>query len=369
MRRQHPFLSPVGLGFCFLLFIALGAELWQNGGLAFNPGPLSDQPVFVLASNVQTTGIVLEGYHSHAEFEKDCSLCHQRMQTIQGNLCLDCHTQVSNEIAMKTGLHANVDQPLQCASCHPDHRGRSFDMSMAALNKFDHSKISFSLIHHIINYDATRMDCSSCHNTNNIGYPVEKNSCFNCHARHDPALMSGHLKDFGDNCPYCHDGKDSLVRFNHQNSSFPLSGAHVQVSCAGCHKRPNFKDTPTQCSHCHADPDVHKGTFNRPCDDCHSTTSWKLAILDGRSIDHASQTSFSLIHHTKNYQGQSLDCQTCHPADIHKFDTQTCTACHAKQDTRFMAGHQAQYGPKCLDCHDGAGNTRKPLQPLAPRLS
>jgi len=282
MRREHPFLSPIGLGFCFLLLLVLGVELWRNGGLAFNPGPLSDQPVFALALNVKKTGVMLAGYYSHADFEKDCSRCHQPLQTIQGNLCLGCHTQVRDEIAIKTGLHANVDQPLQCAACHPDHRGRSFDILTAALNHFNHAKTSFSLVRHSINYEAAVMDCSSCHNTQNVEYPVEKDSCLICHAGHDPTFMTGHVKDFGDNCLYCHDGKDSLVSFNHQHSSFPLTGTHLQVSCAGCHKRPNFKDTPTQCSHCHAVPDDHLGVFSQPCDDCHTTTNWKPAKPDGK---------------------------------------------------------------------------------------
>jgi hypothetical protein len=353
MQRQHPFLSPIGLGFCILLFLALGVELWRNGGLAFNPGPLSAQPMNAQVLEPQKTGILLEGFRSHAEFEKDCSRCHQPLQTIQANLCLNCHTQVAEEISMKTGLHAQIDQPLQCATCHPDHRGRTFDISAAALGHFNHTKTSFSLVHHTINYDAAPMNCSSCHDTKVLGYAFEKNSCGNCHAQHDPAFMTQHIKEFGDNCVYCHDGKDSLVNFNHQTSSFPLVGAHIQVNCAGCHKSPNFKDTPTQCSHCHAEPEVHKGTFNQPCSDCHSTINWKDATLDGKPFNHAVQTSFTLVHHTKNYQGQPLTCQGCHPSDIHQFDQQTCTDCHAQKDAQFMASHLAQFGPKCLDCHNG----------------
>jgi hypothetical protein len=265
---------------------------------------------------------------------------------------MNCHTQVASEIASKTGLHASIDQA--CASCHPDHRGRTFDMSTAALSQFNHTKTKFSLVHHGINYDATPMDCSACHKKVDLGYPFELNLCVNCHAQHDLSFMTRHIKDFGLNCVDCHDGKDIMVDFDHQKSKFPLTGAHVQVSCAGCHKTTDFKGTPTQCSGCHADPDVHKGSFAQPCSDCHSTSTWLPATLDGASFEHTAQTGFSLVHHAKDYQGQPLNCQGCHNADIHKIDTQTCTACHGQKDAQFMAKHQDQYGPKCLDCHDGA---------------
>ncbi len=279
MRRTHPFLSPIGLVFCILMFMILGFEIWRNGGIIFDPGPLSAQAVAAQSQGVQNAVMAPGSYHSHQEFEKECWRCHQPLQTVQSVLCLNCHTKLAAEIASKTGVHSEFDPKQSCASCHPDHRGRAFDMVAAGLNEFNHTKTSFSLVHHTINYDATPMDCAACHDAKVLGYPFKPNTCVNCHGQHDLAFMTQHITDFELNCTGCHDGKDSLVSFDHQNSSLPLTGAHLKVNCAGCHKTTNFKETPIQCSHCHAEPDSHKGVFGQACSDCHTTTYWMPATL------------------------------------------------------------------------------------------
>jgi predicted CXXCH cytochrome family protein len=246
MRKQYPFIYPVGLGILFIFAFVLGIDIWKNGGIAFSPGALS-----AAGRGLPADAILVSGFTSHADFEKDCSQCHQPFQMLQADLCQKCHTQVAGEISSGTGLHAGVDQAKDCKVCHPDHNGRSFNIAAIALDRFNHTKTSFSLTYHTINYDSTPLDCAACHLKNGADYPVNTNACQTCHAQHNSVFMGQHVSDFGVLCLNCHDGKDSMVNFDHNTTSFPLDGPHAQVSCAGCHKRPNFKDIPIQCDHCH----------------------------------------------------------------------------------------------------------------------
>ena len=59
----------------------LGIDLWMEGGLAFNPGYLTA----LSSTNKQE----IQGFRSHAEFEKECKRCHQPFAGEQASLCLD----------------------------------------------------------------------------------------------------------------------------------------------------------------------------------------------------------------------------------------------------------------------------------------
>jgi predicted CXXCH cytochrome family protein len=253
MRQKYPFLSPIGVGLLLILAILLGVDVWRNGGLLFSPGALS-----AATSGIQAEAVVLSGFKSHADFEKECSRCHQPLQTIQANLCAKCHTRVAAEIASGTGLHSKMDPITKCAGCHPDHAGRGFNIATFALDQFDHAKTSFSLSHHSIRYGGAPMECAACHPQVNLdqagtraGYRADPNTCQDCHKQHDAQFMTQHVVDFGTVCLNCHDGKDSMAEFDHIKTNFALDGPHVAVACSGCHKSPNFKDTPTECGHCH----------------------------------------------------------------------------------------------------------------------
>ncbi len=154
-------------------------------------------------------------------------------------------------------------------------------------------------------------------------------------------------------------------------ATFPLEGKHADLNCVQCHTRPTqasvqftastFGEAPQDCAGCHAEPASHLGVFAADCSLCHSTDAWLPARLDGKPFDHSVDTAFSLTLHSKDYNGNPISCKGCHTTDIHKIDVQTCITCHAgaldlKKDpskAEFMQKHTAQYGSKCMDCHDG----------------
>ena len=345
-----------GVTLTTVLFLWLGFSLWRNGGNAFSPGKLS---------GLSHPDVTLGGFTSHAEFENQCALCHQPLLSPQAPLCNSCHQNIQTQIDTAQGTHGTITGVQNCADCHKEHQGLNYNPVESALSKFDHNLTHFDLRHHLIGYDTLPLNCLSCHSGDQIGFPVLLEACVACHNQHDTTFMTQHLQDFGQNCLDCHDGIDTVTEFDHQTAVFPLEGAHSSPACSDCHKNADFKATSQACSSCHKEPDSHFGLFGTNCAGCHTTDSWQPAILNGKPFDHETMTSFSLVHHTLTYQQTSLLCGDCHNGinqtninTLQTFNQQSCINCHTRQDVDFMAKHQAEYGPACLDCHDGKDRMR-----------
>jgi len=348
MRRAHTIFSPFGIGFTILVLFGLAIAYWRIGGLLFNPGKLSAQ---------SRRDVTIQGFASHAEFEAECERCHTPLHSIQGNLCMECHTDIAREIDQQNGSHSLFTDVMQCFTCHSDHRGRDFNLTLAALEHFDHDLAKFSLRWHQVDYAAEPIECQHCHSfEDGITTPVE--NCLNCHGNYDSEFMAMHQQTFGRACLDCHDGQDRMLAFDHTQTDFPLIGQHSDLSCMECHQNALFADTPSQCIGCHSEPQIHAGLFSDDCATCHESESWRTAFWNGQSFDHSTQSGFSLEHHLVSYDGQSMNCQACHFAVSDKmigFAAQACSTCHQQADPVFMSDHQQQFGSECVACHDGTG--------------
>jgi hypothetical protein len=343
MKRLNPVGSLLGYLLTFLLFFGLGITLWFNRGLAFSPGKVTAKSI---------DGIVLQGFTSHADFEKQCNECHEPLKSNIATKCLNCHVEVDKQIKTGQGIHSQLATVNECASCHPEHKGRGFDPTKASFQLFNHSSASFSLNWHQVNYDATPMQCSECHKNNDYSV-VDNQPCLDCHSGHEKNFAQTHVSDFGSNCLGCHDGKDRMINFDHSQTGYVLEGKHGEIKCTDCHKGENIKDTPKECKDCHTDPAKHQGVFEQTCDTCHTSQSWLPAKLNGQSFEHFGTTGFSLALHQTDYSKQAITCLSCHPKDLQTTDIQTCIDCHTQHDTKFMSDHQQQYGADCMVCHDG----------------
>jgi hypothetical protein len=361
MRRQHPLLSSLGFVFTAIMLVGLGLVILRSGGMAFSPGRLSAKTA---------AGITLSGFHSHADFESRCQLCHAPLKTTQDVLCEKCHVDVRDQITSQNGPHGKIAQVNQCARCHSDHNGAQFDPGLSSWKFFDHSQTQFGLVWHQVDYNATPLGCEKCHDSDS-NFSASSQKCSACHAQHDQKFMTQHVQDFGQNCIACHDGTDRMVKFDHSKTAFPLQGQHAQVQCVQCHgagkwvvgsiatvsqlTAQSFKQTPTECAGCHAEPAVHQGMFDNNCAACHTTDGWKPARMDGKLFDHTSTTGFNLALHVKDYDGSLMTCKACHQNGVDTFSLQVCETCHAQGAERqaFMLKHVDQFGPACLDCHDG----------------
>jgi hypothetical protein len=343
MRRRSSILSLPGFIILVILLTGLGLTIWRQGGLAFSPGSLSANG---------RLDVELGGFSAHAEFERQCALCHQPITKLQGDLCVVCHKSIADQIVSQSNFHGNLVNRQQCADCHSDHRGRDFDLRLGHLENFDHSGLAFSLIWHQVDYAMEPLVCLDCH-TSNDEFSASTRSCTSCHAGNDIQFMTDHLQDFGSGCTSCHDGQDSMARFNHENTAFPLVKSHLEIRCVDCHTQGQFGDMSRECVTCHVEPAAHMGAFTLDCGSCHDSQSWKPALLEGQPFDHYSQVSFNLAKHGKDYSGAPITCLSCHPNSLQEFTPQTCIECHAVDDLKFIDQHQLQFGVNCLDCHDG----------------
>jgi len=346
-RRHHPIFSPVALLSTLILIIGLGIGVFLTGGTAFNPGDLSA---------LNKSGEKLGGFGSHADFHSDCSQCHAPFQGVIAERCENCHKDISQERLVGTGLHSRFEMAGQCAKCHLDHRGQDFDLVMTALTEFDHAVTRFSLNKHHQDYSEESLLCTGCH-ISETDFVLSADSCVDCHQAHDPDFIFTHTNAFGHDCLKCHDGIDTLANYTIEDHAdkFVLTGHHAETLCENCHIDGVFDATPDQCEGCHSEPNTHAGLFGTDCGECHSAEGWIPAKLDGRLFDHTRDTRFSLIHHTKNYDQDPFTCHTCHVGNQFEFIETQCVDCHATVQADFMNNHIAQFGPACLNCHDGRG--------------
>ena len=142
------------------------------------------------------------------------------------------------------------------------------------------------------------------------------------------------------------------------------SHADFERECSHCHA-PIHCVQDTKCQDCHFDieeqridttalhgrlPSVSK------CQDCHPEhqgAEADLTDLPYLNIDHYKLTGFSLDTHQTNYDGSTMDCESCHQQNVDIMETMDCTSCHAAQDHDFTASHIEKYGTGCFECHDG----------------
>lgn len=296
----------------------------------------------------------LTKHHTKLEGIANCTQCHDLGAKISEKKCLDCHQSLQTRIVQNKGYHVSKDvKGKQCITCHSEHHGQNFEMVRFDKNKFNHTFTGYELTG-----SHRSVDCAQCHKPSNIkdiGLKLNQGtflgldpSCVSCHV--DP-----HQKTLGNDCVKCHNTEQfkPAAGFSHNKTDFPLTGAHVHVDCAKCHKTDtkngrtfqHFSDVNHKnCHSCHQDP--HGGSFGLDCKSCHSTESFsKMKATE--AFDHG-VTGFVL-------QGRHrvLDCKKCHDQrsdtkdrylEFANTDDVTCLTCH--QDV-----HENKFGPNCLSCH------------------
>ncbi len=258
------------------------------------------------------TGFVLVAAHASLV----CSDCHLNARTLDdlkatSATCVGCHRQ--------DDPHKGVLGD-DCAACHSATRWTEVT--------FDHSVVGFSLTG-----AHSSVECSVCH-VDGTTSPVPT-TCAGCHSQDN-----AHGGRLGQECEACHatsDWKD--VHFDHRQTGFTLTGAHLEVACNNCHVNGETAPVPTTCVGCHKQDDAHQGHLGSDCAACHVTISWAKVDLNG--FDHR-LTGFDLIG---SHQG--LACDTCHTSGNWTELSQSCIACHRSDDA-----HNGQFGTNCSLCHN-----------------
>jgi hypothetical protein len=266
--------------------------------------------------------------------------------------CADCHKPDPH-----SGQFADRPKKGECAECHTVG---GWKPSLFGVQEHATSKYPLEGMH-------AKVECAKCHIPagKETIYTVKFAACLDCHKdAHDGQFAA---KPYENRCETCHTAVDFhrsiFTVAQHQKTAYLLTGSHVAIPCAECHKAGRagrvdkilpFKFADRTCTACHTDP--HHGEFKERtekrrqdgttfgCEACHSTRSWG----DVNGFDH-SKTKFPL-----KGQHRAVACGACHKDPQGQKDMQfagtpqDCEACH--KDPHGGQFVKARKTP-CAGCH------------------
>jgi hypothetical protein len=241
--------------------------------------------------------------------------------------------------------HGELPEGLDCGACHTASGWTPLRSPLA----FEHGERSGFLI----TGAHGQTPCAGCHTDLRFNGPdVPMNDCAGCHA--DP-----HEGRQVQECAACHTTtsfRDVDGEAIHARTSFPLTGAHLQVTCESCHLGDQggaFTSLDPTCASCHVGAyegartvDHVAAGYPTDCVQCHSTLGW----ADTPSFDHAAASGgFGLLG-----AHQDLRCVSCHmvPGMEPLFpvtDAQDCAGCHQDDYEREHGG--SRFPTTCAVCH------------------
>ena len=267
---------------------------------------------------------------------------------------------------------------IDCSDCHSTE-GWTYAVNAA----FKHEITGFNLEgqHQFI-------DCRSCHSS--MIFNEVKTNCVDCHS-------DIHNNMLGLDCSRCHTAESwiiSNVTELHQQSRFPLVGAHRSADCSDCHLSSSlmeFRPLGIECVDCHrtdydqtSNPNHATANMSLDCNECHlmSSMEWSATGIDhsffplekGHQIYNCTE-----CHTDGSYANLSTDCYSCHqqnfdnsmnpPHNVLGFST-ICEDCHTLdpgwKPAEFLE-HDVQYFPiysgehkgeweQCAECHTQANS-------------
>ena len=372
----------------------------------------------------------------HEDYESDCESCHSAFEEQEMSvLCQDCHEEIAFDRNSATGFHGQ--SPLastdSCESCHTDHEGRDVDITGLVSENFNHDFTRFELLgaHEPLDcatchdadivYRDAPSDCSGCHQDQDLHDGALGDDCAECHQsdawnqqldfNHDDTdfplvglhtdlacstchlnqqyefpstdcvscheLSNVHGNAYGNDCTSCHspEGWDDNT-FNHDETDFPLQGAHQDVPCTSCHDDDQLLDdavillpftqqflpfsqignnsltdsvtsnsagagnTSRTCIDCHAADDLHFGRNGEDCASCHNNELWSDILFA-----HDTDTDYPLTG-----EHADVECYQCHTGSLTAELPQDCEACHQGDDV-----HNSPDMENCTSCHETSG--------------
>ncbi len=305
---------------------------------------------------------------AHALIADQCVTCHNGDYNNTPNTCFGCHSAEYNQTTNPS--HTALQFPTDCASCHSEDA-----WTPAAFE--DHDAQYFPI--YSGGHQGAWDQCNDCH-TNPNNYAIY--SCVVCHTptptNQQHAGVNGYVYENAA-CLACHPTGDAQGAFNHANSNFPLTGAHVTVDCIECHAS-GYAGTPTNCDACHL-PDYNQATnpnhisLSLPtnCATCHTTDpDWNPALFPDHDDyypllgAHAAIANQCVTCHNGNYNNTPNTCVGCHLTEYNgtndpdhqaaNFPTD-CAACHSQNAwVPSTWDHDALYFPIYSGRHEGEWN-------------
>jgi NMD protein affecting ribosome stability and mRNA decay len=281
--------------------------------------------------------------NAHATPPRVCADCHiNNNYSLSSTACASCHLKDYNTATTPMN-HVQLSFPTACEGCH--------DTVAWTDGKFDHSTTGFPLTN---SHTVPPRVCADCHINNNYNLTSANIVCVSCHLNdyNTATTPINHIQvGFPTTCQVCHDTTLwTNGTFNHNTTTFPLTGFHTQVPCANCHVNNNYTTLPTDCYGCHkadylaTNSPIHTAAptvFTTTCTTCHTTTAWT-----GATFNH---TWWPMSH-----GGANGVCATCHtnPNDYTVFQ---CTNCHGGGNAaNFHHSNVSGYvynSVNCYQCH------------------
>ena len=274
--------------------------------------------------------------NAHADPPRVCADCHiNNNYNITTTICASCHLKDYNT-ALAPVNHVQLAFPTACESCHDTVRWTN--------GKFDHTATGFPLTN---SHMVPPRVCADCHINNN--YNLTSTACSTCHLKdyNTATTPINHIQvGFPTTCQLCHDTTLwTNGKFDHNTTTFPLTGFHTTVACASCHVNNNYTTLPTDCYGCHkanydatTNPNHASVGFPTTCATCHTTASWL-----GATFNH---TWFRIPHH-------NAQCSDCH-SNSANYQVFVCTVCHTKAQTDPKHSGVKNYvwnSTNCYQCH------------------
>ncbi len=264
-----------------------------------------------------------------------CTQCHTvQPYSAQPTTCVSCH--LKDYAASVNPPHASGGFSQDCASCHTSAGWRP--------SSFNHNKTNFPLtgLH-------ASTACAQCHTVK--PYSAQPTTCVSCHQKdYNNSVNPPHLSQgFPTDCQTCHSSSAwRPATFDHNQTLFPLTGAHVAVTCQQCHSSGVYKGLSTQCVSCHQtdynnanNPPHATAKYPTDCTQCHTTTAWQPSTFDH------SKTLFPLTGgHT------AIACAQCHVNNVYAGLATTCYSCHSGTFTsaKTPVPHTG-FPTDCSTCH------------------
>ena len=288
--------------------------------------------------NHTTTGFALTGSHTAIV---QCSSCHKGNTISAAPDCISCH-QVQYNGAKD---HVAFKFPTDCKMCHNTVNWLQ--------TTFNHSTTIFPLTGAHVT-----VQCASCHTTGYAGTPT---ACNSCHSTDYNGATNPNHKTLGlsTTCTDCHTTVPGWApaKFPNHSTYFALTGAHITVDCASCHKGV-YSVIQKTCTSCHSakatsaknPPHVSSQFTVVDCASCHTTTAWVPSTFN--------HTSFFPI---KTGKHTGISCVTCHttPTNYVLFTCFTAS-CHKKSVTDGHHNGVRGYSYTSTACYSCHANGRVP---------
>jgi hypothetical protein len=310
---------------------------------------------------------------THLQIAQNCASCHSGNYNNTANQCSGCHQNDYNNA--QNPNHQSAGISAECSSCH--------NSTAWIPSTFNHASTGFQL-----SGQHLQIQCSSCHQGSTGGL---NDACITCHQADYNAAPNHTAQNYPEDCGMCHNSTAwNQTTFNHANTSFPLTGAHINTQCQGCHTG-GFAGTTTICVNCHqsdynnsSNPSHTALQLSSNCSNCHTTNpDWQPATFSVHNNYYPLLGAHSAIQnncmtcHNGNYNTTPSTCYGCHQSDYNSTTNpshqgagfpQECQSCHTQNAwTPSTFDHDNLYFPiysgrhqgewdLCSDCHTNSSN-------------